>query len=92
MASIKWFTVPAGTQVMRCSSPKCQKPIYWILHPRTKRPHPVDCEVEGGSLPSINPDKDQIGLFDGGKPGHDGRGVSHFETCPDAASFRRGHV
>lgn len=88
MASPQWFIVPAGTEVVPCRSPRCQKPIYWIEHPRTKRPHPIDCEVPGGKPPTINGDKEQVGLFDNGQPGTDGRGISHFETCVDAASFR----
>lgn len=72
-----WFDVPAGTRQAQCGS--CQAPIYWIETARGKR-MPVDCDVDGGRRPFT------------GVPGdgeRDGRGVSHFATCPNAEEHRR---
>jgi hypothetical protein len=90
MAERQWFVVPAGTQATTCRSGKCSAPIYFIKHPRTGRPHPIDCAVPGGSEPSLMASGGlQRGLFDPSEAGaRDGRGVSHFDTCIDAARFR----
>lgn len=88
------MTVPAGTEATVCRSPNCRKKIYFVLHPRTNRPHPVDCDVPGGEEPSVTAGGNQRALFDdpAAPEPHDGRGVSHFETCVDASRFRpRGH-
>ena len=68
-------------------------PIYFISHPFTGKPHPIDCDVPGGRRPSAHAaSPDQGSLFEAGstEATYDGRGISHFETCPDAALFRRG--
>jgi hypothetical protein len=73
-----WFDVPAGTPAAQCRS--CQEEVYWIVTAAGKR-MPVDVEVEGGITP--------IG---GGVPTAfdcDGRGVSHFATCPQADQWRQ---
>lgn len=94
MADLNWYTVPAGTRLAQCRSVACHKPIYFIVHPGSGRLHPIDCDLAGGTRPSAKPhDPAQIGLFAGGaieEVSHDGRGVSHFETCVEAALFRRG--
>lgn len=54
----------------------CHVMIYWAITDSGKR-IPVDCDVPGGSHPG---------------PSLTGRGVSHFATCPAAASFRRGRA
>lgn len=53
----------------------CQKPIYWVENPATQRRSPVDCAPDGCQAPTAT---------------DEGRGVSHFGTCPDAAQWRRG--
>jgi hypothetical protein len=87
----QFFVVPAGTPLKQCRSEACLKPIFFIAHPRTGRAHPVDCNVKGGLRPSVyGHGVEQANLFGPPEVAHDGRGVSHFETCPDAASFRHG--
>ena len=54
----------------------CQAVIYWIRTPRGKN-MPVDTNVEGGEAPTSE---------------RDGRGVSHFATCPKAKDYRRARV
>src|SRR5690554_2667282 len=51
----------------------CGKFVYWITTVRGKR-MPVDTRVDGGLVPL---------------PDRDGRGVSHFATCPFAPKHRR---
>ena len=88
----KFYVVPAGTRTGQCRGADCKAVIYFIDHPTTGRPFPVDCDVEGGETPSehVN-DPNQQGLFsDGGEQHHDGRGVSHFFTCPNADDFGKG--
>lgn len=96
VADTQWFVVPAGTKIAHCRSENCRKPVFFIKHPFTEKPHPIDCEVPYGRRPSSRPhDPLQAGLFDDPalvEPAYDGRGVSHFETCVDAARFRRGGI
>lgn len=54
----------------------CGAVVYWITTPRGKK-MPVDTRAEGGLTPL---------------PDRDGRGVSHFATCPNAEAFRRRRV
>jgi hypothetical protein len=87
-----WITVPAGTKPQACRGMEfggsCCKQIYFSVNPRTGRPTPVDCDVPGGKHPSEAKDKRQRDLFAGDVEVRDGRGVSHFDTCPDAQRFR----
>lgn len=81
MAETRWETVPKGTRAATCQGHRkaggtCRATIYWIERPRVGKPGtariPVDCDVDGGATPdSMN----------------DGKGVSHFTTCPDAKNF-----
>lgn len=86
----RFFTVPAGSKPIACRGKTCTKFIYFITNPATNRPHPIDCDVDGGELPTAHRDKSQASMFDVDEPPHEGRGVSHFSTCPDAVQFRRG--
>jgi len=54
----------------------CGRPVYWI---RTKnnKAMPVDTRVDGG----LEPMRDR-----------DGRGLSHFATCPKADQFRKKKI
>lgn len=89
------YPVPAGTRVAQCRSDLCGRPIYFIVHPGSGRLHPIDCDVPGGLRPSAKAhDPLQERLFaedQTAEAAHDGRGVSHFETCPEAMRFRAGH-
>jgi hypothetical protein len=87
-----WLTVPAGTRPTECRGRTCRALIYWIEHPRTGKPHPVDCDVPGGEEPSRHSfSTEQGNVFSGEfEKAHDGRGLSHFASCPDAKAFRRG--
>lgn len=70
-----WYNVPAGTREAECRG--CGEPIYWITTPRGSK-LPVDCDsVPGAHVPSEARSTTQ----------HDGRGVSHFQTCMKAADF-----
>lgn len=95
-ALTQWFIVPAGGKAAKCKSERCTKTIFWIKHPFTEKPHPIDCDVAGGRRPSPKAhDPLQTGLFDAptsSEPTFDGRGVSHFETCVDAEKFRKGGI
>lgn len=67
--------VPAGTPVSQCRDATCQAPIYWTVLPKSGKRTPVDCREEyGGVAPTAL---------------EHGRGVSHFATCPGAATFRK---
>lgn len=86
----RFFSVAPGTKPAQCRGETCQKSIFFITHPATNRPHPIDCDVPGGEMPSAWKDPRQTSVFDVDEPERHGRGVSHFETCPDALKFRRG--
>lgn len=72
----QWRDVPKGTPVSACKGKDCGAPIYWTEQPRKNKPGtsriPVDCDVDGGQSP------DSL---------QDGKGVSHFQTCPNAGDF-----
>lgn len=85
----QFYTVPAGTPSTRCKGPTCQATIFFITSPRSGRPLPIHCDVDGGRRPSMTNDRSQLDAFDGGAEIHDGRGVSHFADCPDAEPFQR---
>lgn len=83
----RFYDVPAGTKPTRCNGADCGRPMYWARNPTTGRAVPVDCDVEGGRTPSVNTNADQMGMFGVDAEVHDGRGVSHFLTCVNAAQF-----
>lgn len=89
-----WIAVPAGTHVAQCRDERCAKPIYFVAFGKANRPHPVNCDVEGGLRPSAvaETDSTQLPLIPGVAPEtpHAGRGQSHFADCVAAADFRRG--
>jgi len=85
-----FYVVPAGTPKSQCNGETCHAVIYWITNPRTGRPMPIDCDVEGGEEPSELHDPKQIDAFSQSTlSNRDGRGVSHFTTCPDVGQFSR---
>lgn len=87
----KFFTVPAGTRPAQCNGSTCRATIYWIQNPATGRMLPVDVDVEGGQEPSAHVrDPKQQSLFGDTIEHYNGRGVSHFTTCPDVGEFSRG--
>lgn len=71
-------TVPARTPPASCRS--CGARIYWVVTDAGRR-MPVDCDAEGTTRPFVPVPGD-------GEP-QDGRGVSHFATCPQAAAHRK---
>ena len=87
-----WITVPAGSKPRPCQGMQlggsCCQMIYFSVNPQTGRATPVDCDVPGGRRPSESRDTKQRDLFAGDVEVYDGRGVSHYETCPDAQRFR----
>lgn len=90
--AVHFLTVPAGTRPSVCRGPTCGATMFWVSI--RNRAVPVHCDVEGGVRPSSRViDPLQGGLFassEGPEASHDGRGVNHFEDCPDAEHFRRG--
>ena len=91
-ATPKFYVIPAGTKPVICNGPHCGKSIYFVFNSATGRTVPVDADVEDGKRPSVEKhvDKNQLGMFgvDEVKV-FDGKGVSHFQTCPDAGQFSR---
>ena len=75
----QWETIPSSTPASVCRGENCGAPIYWIERKsrNKKTPNrtvrvPVDTDVPGGSDPDSMTD---------------GRGVAHYQTCPDANQF-----
>jgi len=91
--NVTWLTIPAGARSSPCRGSTCGRSIYFATNPKTGRLTPVDADVPGGRLPSAHAhvDASQLDAF-GGEPTevHDGRGVSHYITCPDRDQFSRG--
>jgi hypothetical protein len=85
-----FYTVPAGAQSTKCRGATCDATIYFIRSPKTGRPLPVHCDVEGGERPSDTADPSQLDMLAGEAAVHHGRGVSHFADCPDVEQFTRG--
>lgn len=52
----------------------CRQLIYWAPHPSTGKNHPVSV----ADPESYAPDQDS-----------DGKGITHFADCPNAASHRK---
>ena len=88
-ASAKWYDVPAKTPSAECRGKDCGDPIYWIENPRMHGGRlPIDCDVDGGQEPYAGDDPRQMNLLgDAPRPSCNGRGVLHFETCPNAGEF-----
>jgi hypothetical protein len=87
----QFYPVPAGTPAARCKGPTCGATIYFITSPKSGRPLPIHCDVDGGRRPSMTNDPTQSDLFDpAGAEVHDGKGVSHFTDCVDVDLFSRG--
>lgn len=85
-----FFKVPPGTKASKCNGKEkggtCEAPIYFIRTARGKW-LPVDCNVEGGTAPSVAVDDSQLDLMNGGETVHEGWGVAHFGTCVDRQRF-----
>lgn len=81
-----WERVPAGTNPSICGGHRkpggsCRAEIFWIERPKMRQGRPVpgvtvrvpvDCEVDGGQRPDSFTE---------------GKGVTHYSTCPDAEQF-----
>jgi hypothetical protein len=72
-----WYDVPAATNPSQCK--KCKAVVYWITTKSRAKGRgnedvkvPVDCEVDGAFVPTST---------------EQGRGVTHFRTCPNASDF-----
>jgi hypothetical protein len=82
-----WFDVPAGTAEADCE--RCDADgLYWILTKKGKRML-VDCAVTGAQRPFTEAQLVERGPFPTDAINANGRGVSHFATCPHAAHFSR---
>lgn len=84
--AVQWYDVPAGTKHSYCKGVTCNKPIWWIMNPKTGRMVPIDCDVDGGVKPGPKVDKKQLDAFGPVKEVR-GRGVSHFTTCNSVGQF-----
>jgi hypothetical protein len=90
-SNVTFLTVPAGTRPTHCRGQSCNALIYFVVNPKTGRPTPVDCDVEGGKRPSESKELGQLDMLTGGEAEvYDGRGCSHFLTCSDADQFSGG--
>ena len=67
MTRVVAITIPAGTMAKRCRY--CGVPIWFAMHPRTGKMHPVACN--GSILADARPPKRH----------HAGVGISHFTDC-----------
>jgi hypothetical protein len=68
----------------------CGATIWFVDDARTRRPHPVSVDGPGCRAPereTVARDPD-TGVEHVVRPHRDGRGISHFETCPAADRFR----
>jgi hypothetical protein len=79
-APAKLFGVPAGTESTKCKY--CPATIYFVRSPKSGGLIPVNCDVDGGSHPTLG-----APLF--GEVAADGRGASHFVDCPGADEARK---
>jgi hypothetical protein len=65
--------------------------VYFVSNPKTGRMLPVHADVEGGKRPSETKDVGQLDMLSGGEASvYPGRGISHFQDCPDVDQFTRG--
>jgi hypothetical protein len=74
----RMYPVPKGTRQTTCKGRDCHAPIYWIEIQRTGRKTgitrmPIDC----AALPECS-EPDSLSA---------GRGINHFEVCPNADDF-----
>ena len=83
----KLYAIPAGTKSSICNGPHCGATIYFVMNPRSGRPMPLSCDVEGGRPPGAKIDPAQADIFGAATDARDGRGALHFTNCPDAESF-----
>lgn len=75
------------TLIQKCKS--CDAPIFWMVHPNTRKPMPIDAvPIPTGNI-IINPLAGTYGLLKKGETTGAARYVSHFTTCP-AGGFYRG--
>lgn len=84
-----FITIPWNAAPVACRA--CGETIYFVTDARTRRPHPVSVAVKGGRAPERgqverNP---RTGAELPVVEPSEGRGVSHFENCPDAERFRK---
>jgi hypothetical protein len=84
-----FITIPPNATPTACRG--CGETIYFVTDARTRRPHPVSVAVRGGRAPE--PGRGERDPRTGAEypavEAREGRGVSHFENCPDAARFRK---
>jgi hypothetical protein len=93
-------TTPEQLPRDQCST--CRKPIIWAMHERTRRRMPIDAwpSAEGNVRLVRMPVTDEYLLVDGypvarvlttkQRFGQTTLHTSHFATCPQAATHRRG--
>ncbi len=71
-----WYEIPAGTRSRECRGSTCGAMIFDIPSPKTPGAKiPISIEPDGAYAPTA---------------AEKGRGVNHFQDCPDADEFHRG--
>lgn len=73
--ALTWYDIPAGTVPTECRGKTCGATIYFIPSPKTPgKSIPISVEADGAYGP------------DGREPG---RGISHYQDCPDVKQFQK---
>ncbi len=94
MFSPTYFEIPIGATPKPCIGHEiggtCGQLIYFAFNPATGRSTPVSIACEGGRAPDPKRDPNQNDLFAApqGEP-QPGRGISHWNDCPDVTLIRR---
>lgn len=89
MAEQRYIEIPWNAQPTPCRG--CGEEIYFVTDPRTRRPHPVSVAGRGCRAPvrgEVERDE-RTGTERTRIAPRSGRGISHFENCPNADRFRK---
>lgn len=85
----RYIPIPWNAQPTPCRG--CGEDIYFVDDPETRRPHPVSVAATGCRAP-LRPQTERDPRTGAEHPvveAREGRGVSHFENCPQADRFRK---
>lgn len=85
----RFIVIPQSTAPVPCRA--CGETIYFVTDARTRRPHPVSVAAKGCRAPERGQfERDpRTGAEHATVEPREGRGVSHFDNCPDADRFRK---
>ena len=81
--------IPWSTPAATCRA--CGAEVYFVTDARTRRPHPVSvaCRTSEPPRREVVERDERTGTEFVVAEARDGRGISHFEDCPEAERFRR---